>query len=194
MTARTWMAECTALFLRTVDGLTEDVLAAPSLLPGWSRKHVLAHVHHNAEAMCRLVSWATTGVETPMYPSAEHRDAEIEKSATLPGDELRRLARESAAVLADDLDRLSDDQRSRQIAIRGRLFPASELPWLRAREVAVHTVDLGAGVGFPDLPEDLVARLVRDVVDKRLGEGEGPLLAGWLTGRDSQPQVLGRWL
>ena len=34
MDARTWMAECTATFLRTVDGLTGEQLAGPSLLPG----------------------------------------------------------------------------------------------------------------------------------------------------------------
>lgn len=195
MRARTWMEECTALFLRSVDGLTEEQFAAPSLLPGWSRKHVVAHVHHNAEALGRLVSWVATGVESPMYSSVEHRNGEIEASATLSGDELRRLVRQSAGALATDLGKLSEQEWSIQVVTaQGRTVPASEIPWMRAREVAVHAVDMDAGVGFADLPENLTTTLVREVVDKRLREGEGPLLAGWLTGRGTEVPVLGRWL
>jgi uncharacterized protein (TIGR03083 family) len=195
MDARTWMTECTATFLRTVDGLTGEQLAGPSLLPGWSRAHVVAHVHHNAQALGRLVSWAATGVEERMYPSVEHRNAEIEASAALPGEELKRLVRESAEALAADLAKLPDEAWSRRVTtFRGGSIPASEIPWLRAREVAVHMVDLDAGVGFADLPADLVAALVREVVDKRLGDGEGPQLAAWLTGRTAQPTALAPWL
>src|SRR5690606_6441715 len=76
---------------------------------------------------------------------------------------------------------------------RGGSLPASGIPWLRAREVAVHTVDLDAGVGFGDLPPDLVAALVREIVDKRLTDGEGPALAAWLTGRSTGPTALAPW-
>ena len=39
--------------------------------PGWSRRHVVAHVGYNARALTRLVEWAKTGIETPMYASAD---------------------------------------------------------------------------------------------------------------------------
>lgn len=195
MTTGTWLEECTVLFLRTIDGLTEAELGAPSLLPGWSRKHVVAHVHHNAEALGRLVSWAATGVESRMYPSVEHRNAEIEASVALPAGELQRLARQSAEALATDLGKLSEQEWSHQVrTFQGNLIPASDIPWMRARELAVHAVDLDAGVGFADLPEELTTTLVREVVDKRLREGEGPVLAGWLTGRATGAPALGRWL
>lgn len=195
MDARTWMAECTVAFLRIVDGLTDEQLAGASLLPGWSRAHVVAHVHHNAQAMGRLVSWAATGVEARMYPSAEHRNAEIEASAALPGEELKRLVRQSAEALATDIAKLPDEAWSRQVApFRGGPIPASDIPWMRAREVAVHAVDLDAGVGFADLPPDLTATLVREIVDRRLRGGEGPGLAAWLTGRVTEPPALTPWL
>ena len=54
---------------------------------------------------------------------------------------------------------------------------------MRAREVCVHAVDLGAGITFGDLPADFTAALLTDVVRKRAGAGEGPELAAWLTGR-----------
>src|SRR5690606_41892945 len=118
-----------------------------------------------------------------------------EASAALPGEELKRLVRQSAEALATDLAKLPDEAWSRQVTtFRGGSLPASGIPWLRAREVAVHTVDLDAGVGFGDLPPDLVAALVREIVDKRLTDGEGPALAAWLTGRSTGPTALAPWL
>jgi maleylpyruvate isomerase len=79
-----WMSAGTELIRRALNGLPDDALRAPSALPGWTRAHVAAHVARNAEALTRLATWARTGVETRMYPSREHRAAEIESSATAP--------------------------------------------------------------------------------------------------------------
>ena len=38
-----------------------------SLLEGWTRSHLIAHVAYNAIALCNLMHWANTGEETPMY-------------------------------------------------------------------------------------------------------------------------------
>ena len=73
----------TAFFAQRLAELTDDDLEVASLLDGWTRKHLVAHVGYNAAALCRLMDWAATGVETPMYPSAEHRDREIKEGATL---------------------------------------------------------------------------------------------------------------
>ena len=80
----------TAFFAQRLAELSDDDLEADSLLDGWTRKHLVAHVGYNAAALCRLMDWAATGVETPMYPSAEHRDREIKEGATLSA---RRLAK-----------------------------------------------------------------------------------------------------
>src|SRR5690606_16135534 len=82
----------TAYFARHLDLLSDADFDAPSLLPGWSRRHVVAHVAFNARALTRLASWAATGVERAMYESAEKRDAEIEEGATRSPAELRELA------------------------------------------------------------------------------------------------------
>ena len=81
----------TAFWSRKVNELTDDELDGPSLLPGWSRRHVLAHVGYNARALTRLVQWANTGVETPMYSSPQARNQEIAYGATLPSRALRHL-------------------------------------------------------------------------------------------------------
>ena len=195
MSARDWSAEGTRLFLDAVDRIGDDGFAVPTALPGWTRAHVVAHVHHNALALGRLASWAATGTEQRMYASPEQRDAEIAESAQLPPAELRARVHASAEQLAAALDGLSPDAWQAQVlTAQGRTVPATEIPWMRAREVCVHAVDLDGGVAFADLPPAFTAALVAEVAARRAAGGEGPALAAWLTGRSAEAPVLGRWL
>lgn len=188
------MDEGTRLLLATVDGLADADFDAPSLLPGWARRHVVAHVHNNAGAFRRLLHWARTGEETPMYRPGR-RDAEIEEVAGLPVPGLRSRLRGSAEALARDLDELPAGAWDRTLVNRqGREMTARQIPWLRAREVTVHLADLAAGAGFEDLPPDLLKTLVTDVLASRVDAGNGPALARWLTGRSTQAPELGPWL
>lgn len=189
------MDQATRLLLATVDRVADTDFDRPSLLPGWTRRHVVAHVHYNAEALRRLVHWARTGEPTPMYESDERRDAEIEEGSRLPVSTVRAMLRDSAEALARDLDDLPEEAWQREVVTRqGQTIPATAIVWLRAREVAVHAVDLAAGVDFTDLPEDFVRALVEEVVARRLDSGEGPALARWLTGRATEAPELNSWL
>src|SRR6266704_2810422 len=67
--------------LATVRRLSDDDMRQPSLLPGWTRGHVLTHVARTGDAMCNLLTWARTGVETPAYRCQEARGADIEAGA-----------------------------------------------------------------------------------------------------------------
>jgi maleylpyruvate isomerase len=195
MNSREWTDAGTKLFLATLDGLADADLDAPSLLPGWSRRHVVAHVHHNAEALGRLVSWAATGAESRMYAGPDQRAAEIEASAQLPAATLRALVVRSADDLARAFDALPAQSWAHEVVTaQGRTVFATEIPWLRAREVAVHAVDLNAGASFADLPDDLTAALVADAVDKQRAKGNLSDLAAWLTGRAGEAPPLGQWL
>ncbi|WP_431906002.1 maleylpyruvate isomerase family mycothiol-dependent enzyme [Amycolatopsis thermoflava] len=190
-----WMDDGTRLVLRAIDELPDDAFDAPTLLPGWTRRHLVAHLHYNAEALRRLLSWARTGVESRMYESPEHRAAEIEAGAKLPVPELRRLVHDSADALAADVAALPADAWANEVVTaQGRTVPATEIVWMRTREVAVHAVDLDCGVGFEDLPADLVEALITDALRRRTAQGHGPALARWLTGRADQAPELGPWL
>jgi maleylpyruvate isomerase len=194
-TRRDWMDHGTKLFLAAVDRLDDAAFDRPTALPGWTRKHVIAHVHYNAQALRRLVGWARTGAESRMYASPEQRAAEIGQGAQLSAAQLRLMVNQSASALAADLDALPEPAWSHEVVTaQGRTVPASEIPWMRTREVAVHAIDLDAGVGFVDLPDDLNAALVSDVVAKRLAGGESAILAQWLTGRAAGAPALGPWL
>ncbi|TMR04837.1 maleylpyruvate isomerase family mycothiol-dependent enzyme [Actinomadura soli] len=189
------MDDGTALFLGAVDRLTGDELSAPTALDGWTRRHVIAHVHGNAEALRRLLTWAATGVENRMYSGPDQRAQEIEELSALPASELRDLVHGSAKALAADMDALPPDAwDALVITAQGRTVPAREIPFMRAREVCVHAVDLNSGVAFADLPGDFAAALAAEAVTRHAGKGHAAGLAAWLTGRADRPPALGPWL
>ncbi|WP_028266325.1 maleylpyruvate isomerase family mycothiol-dependent enzyme [Arthrobacter sp. MA-N2] len=154
----------TAFFARKLNELTDAQLDGDSLLPGWSRRHIAAHIGYNARAIARLIEWAATGIETPMYPSFAVRDEEIEFGATLSPIALRNLFDHSAVHLSVEWRDLPDDAWHHTVrTIQGRDVPASETVWMRSREVWVHAVDLDNGATFADIPAPVLERLLKDI-------------------------------
>lgn len=201
-TTRAWVEAGTDLLHRALDGTDDARLEQPSLLPGWTRKHVLGHVAANADALLNLAQWASTGVETPMYASPDQRNADIEQAAGARARDLRRWFARSAETLDSALDALDENQwRASVVTAQGRTVPATQIPWLRAREVCVHAVDLDLGLEFDALPESFLCALREDVLVKR-GEPldpTGPLdqVVAYLTGRPhrlTDVPALGPWL
>jgi maleylpyruvate isomerase len=166
--ALSWSAAGTVRLLGAVAGWGEEQYLAPSGLPGWTRKHLVAHVAANADALGNLVRWAATGEKTPMYASSEQRDADIAAGSAKPAAELAAWLHESADRLAAGAAALTTGQWAAEVVTaQGRAVPATEIPWLRSREVWVHAVDLAAGVRFADLPAGFLAALADDIAGKR---------------------------
>ncbi|MFM6850066.1 MAG: maleylpyruvate isomerase family mycothiol-dependent enzyme [Terrabacter sp.] len=165
----------TVLFQRALDNLDDASFAEPTALAGWTRAHVVAHVAANAEALVNLATWARTGVETPMYASPEQRGSDIEKGALKPAAELREWFSDSAAGLDKALGSLDGESWTRLVrTAQGRTVPATEVPWMRTREVMVHAVDLDGGVGFDDLPTDFLVEVLHDAAARRSRTADGP--------------------
>lgn len=137
-----------------------------------------------------------------MYSSMDQRNADIESGATLPATRLAAWVNGSARSLAVAMDALTTDQwRAEVVTAQGRTVPATEIPWLRAREVCVHAVDLGTGLTFADLPDGFLSALVVDIQAKRglVAVPDGPLpdVAAYLAGRPHSltgVPDLGPWL
>ena len=173
-----WIQEGTARLQAELDRLADQDLNEPCLLPGWTRRHLVAHLAANADALCRLAYWARTGDERRMYASKEQRNAEIEVGAVRPSTEIRHWFTDSCAQLTDDLGRLTGENwQASVVNAQGQTVSAREIPWLRAREVWVHAVDLAAGTSFAGLPEDFLTALAGDVAARRSYLGTGPALA-----------------
>ncbi|WP_137843312.1 maleylpyruvate isomerase family mycothiol-dependent enzyme [Microbacterium sp. 2FI] len=154
-----------AYWARSLAELADDRFDEPSLLPGWSRRHLVAHVGFNARAVARLVEWARTGVENPMYASDTQRAEEIEFGATLPVEALRHLAAHAAVHLDVEWRDLPEAAWSHEVrTAQGRLVPASETVWIRTREVWIHAVDLRNGASVRDFPPELHDLLLDDLI------------------------------
>ena len=150
----------------------------PTLLPGWPRRTLVAHVARNADALVNLLTWARTGTETPMYASTEARDAAIAASAARPAAELVADASAAADRLAVAVRGMPADAWDRAVrTAQGRTVPAATVLWMRCREVWVHAVDLAAGFGFDQVPEDVLLALVDDVVTTWARRDEIPPVA-----------------
>ncbi|WP_062213610.1 maleylpyruvate isomerase family mycothiol-dependent enzyme [Streptomyces sp. NBRC 109706] len=185
-----WARAGTAFFARALGALPDRELAGPSLLPGWSRAALVAHVGYNARALTRLCEWSRTGVERPMYASADQRAGEIALGASLPARALRSLFAHSGVHLDvewRDLPEAAWD--APVVTAQGRTVPARETAWMRTREVWVHAVDLGVGARFAELPPALLDRLADDVLAAWRRRGEAPPPTLLPTDRDTRPEV-----
>jgi maleylpyruvate isomerase len=172
----------TSRLLETVRGL--DSLSAPSLCEGWTRGHVLSHLSRNAAAYVNLFTWARTGIETPMYGSAETRAADIEAGAGRPlADQLTDLVathqRFAAAV-----DEMPPSAWAAEIRFAGgTVAPAAHVVWYRLCEVEIHHVDLDAGYTPADWPPGFTRRLLHEEHPPAGVTGPDHALAAWLIGR-----------
>ncbi|WAL68455.1 maleylpyruvate isomerase family mycothiol-dependent enzyme [Amycolatopsis cynarae] len=185
-----WARRGTAYFARKLNELSDTGLDGPSLLPGWSRRHVIAHVGYNARALTRLLTWARTGEETPMYASPQQRDTEIGLGASLPARALRHLFAHSETHLNTEWRDLPGPAWDAEVrTAQGRLVPARETAWMRTREVWVHALDLDNGASTRDFPPDLLDELAADVLRAWQRRKEQVRLTLAPTGRD--PLVLG---
>lgn len=187
-----WVAAGSSLLLDALHTLGDAALDAATALPGWSRRHLLGHVASNAEALGRLLSWAGTGVESRMYASPDQRAADIESGSARPVAQLRDAVGRGVVDLDRAVAALPERAWSAEVVTaQGRTVPAREVPWMRAREVCVHAVDLGTGRTFADLPAAFCRQLVGDVARWRAARGDGRALVLEATDTGQVWQVAG---
>lgn len=213
------MANVTDRLLATVDRLDDAALREPSLLPGWTRGHVLTHLARNADALANLAGWARTGEVTPMYPGGPgSRDADIEQGAGRRIGDIRLDLGDSAERLLGAFADFPEEGLGREVELRsGATAYGWELPLLRVREVEIHHVDLSAGYtpahwsdGFVRRTLDQLAPQFEARADCPVGAldatdlgttwrvaATGPTLSGpatgllaWLTGRSDGDGLL----
>ena len=144
--------------------LTDDQARRPSLLPGWSRGHVLNHLALQAPALERLLDWARTGTETLQYPNRAERDRAIEDGAARPAAVLVEAVNTAAHQLRRAMEAMPQAAwRATVRPITGEVCPAERVQLIRLRELEVHHVDLGLGYGFNDIPRPVLDLILADV-------------------------------
>ncbi len=185
-------------YTRTVDGLSDEDLAAPSLLPGWTRAHVVAHVALHGLALANVVNGLVHDNPVPMYPSTEDRDEAIESLAGAEPSVLREQHLVATTEFTDALARMHDSHWAGEVdrVPGGPSWPVRAVVPTRRREVEVHHADLGASYSPTDWPEDFVVELLDVVTVDHASSGPFRVRAtdlgrGWTVGGDGGPTVTG---
>ncbi|WP_344657656.1 maleylpyruvate isomerase N-terminal domain-containing protein [Catenulispora subtropica] len=141
------ISDATAHLLLTAADLTDEDLRGPSLCPGWTRGHVLTHIARNADGLANLLNTAATGEVTPMYPSDDKRNADIEAGSSRGAAEQLADLRESAARFAKAYAAAASAEGWGTPVHRtpgAEPYPAYLVPGKRLGEVVIHHVDLDA--------------------------------------------------
>lgn len=198
--------------VRTVDGLPEAAYAEPSLLPDWSRGHVVAHLALNAEGLSRVLTGAHTGQPATMYDSSEARDADIDELAATPVAGVRARLLTATTSFEQAVGAMHDEDWGARFERTpgGPSFAVANVPLMRVREVEIHHADLGAGYSPGDWSTKFAVLLLESMTKRpypapftaeatdlgrtwSYGDGDGgPRVSGsasdlgwWLTGRGS---------
>lgn len=154
----------TAYFSRYLTQLTAEDLRGPSLIPGWDRAHVVAHVGYHARELAHLIEEVRTGL--PQTETELPQAHDVDYGATLPEAALRNLHAHAAVHLNVEWRDLPAD-RWDAVVIRDGRSPVhvAQTAWRRACEVWVRAVDLNVGARFEDFPPQLLERLLHDALD-----------------------------
>lgn len=198
----TLLADATGRLLATLDGLDAAAVAAPSVLPGWTRGHLLTHLARNADGVRTLALSARTGAPFGMYPGRPLRNADIDAGATRPAELILLDVRAAAERLAAELGAMPEEAWAATInpfaPADGPQIPATALPGLRMREVEAHHIDLGLGYSWHQSPAPMLVSML-DQVPGRFSSSElAPVTVratdldrSWTVGADGGPVIEG---
>ena len=192
------LESATRRLVRTVDALDDVQFGEPSLLPGWTRGHVIAHLVLNAEGLAAAMEGVREHRPTPMYASPEDRNSDIEALSSADPGVLRDRLLASTTAIHDAVTELPDDltgERIERTPGSDRSFTAGRVGEMRLREVEIHHADLDLDYTWADWSPDFTAL----VLDNRGAVHDGPpftahaadLGRSWTFGDGSGPTVTG---
>lgn len=169
------VGHATEHFVASAIRLDDASVGEASLLPGWTRGHVLTHVARNADGLVNLLTWARTGVETMPYASREARNADIEAGSGRPIAEQLQDLQDSAARFAAAAAEVPGDRW--EVLVRWN--PETERPAravlsARLREVEIHHVDLGLDYTPAHWHEDFSGRVLDGATRAMTVAGDAP--------------------
>lgn len=169
----TGLVEATRRLVRTVDGLDAEALAEPSVLPGWTRAHVVAHLTLNAESLTGVLDGIARNEPVAMYASDDARDQDIEQLAGEDAPELRERFLGSLQPFEAALSTVPEDAWAGDFprVPDGLVFRRDRIPTMRHREVEIHHADLATDYTPADWPAPFAIALVRTLAADRSGHG-----------------------
>jgi maleylpyruvate isomerase len=157
------LESATRRLVRTVDAMADFQFAEPSLLPGWSRAHVVAHLVLNAEGLASAVEGVREQRAVPMYASQDARDGDIEQLSGADPTVLRDRLLASTTAIHEAVEELPEELyggRIERTPGSDRRFTAGRVGEMRLREVEIHHADLDLAYTWAEWPSDFTVLLL----------------------------------
>jgi maleylpyruvate isomerase len=159
------VADAHARLLATIAGLGQAQVGAPSLLPGWTRAHVLTHLARNADSNTWMLDGARADEVREQYPGGvTTRSAAIDAGAARPVAEIVADVQRTCGRLEAAYRRMDDAAWWRDTGPTSGTMKAADGVFSRLREVEVHHADLDLGSG----PAEWSAWFVAGETDRRV--------------------------
>ena len=181
------------LLLDSLAPLTDEHFRAPSLLPRYSRGHLVTHIATKARAHVRLLEGAAVGEVRRAHPDGYDPDRAAQAGAGRPAAELRADLAHSLELLEAAWAALDDAHWDRQGIMMAGPRTMAEIVGHHLRNIEVHHVDLDVG----HRPSDWPSILVETELPKRLqalpDRADHADLLAWLLGRAAAPDLVGPW-
>ncbi|HZJ03886.1 MAG TPA: maleylpyruvate isomerase N-terminal domain-containing protein [Nocardioidaceae bacterium] len=181
------------LLLASLGSLTDDDFRAPSLLPCYSRGHVVTHIANKAKAHVVIFEGPAAGEIRQLHPDGYAPDLAADLGASRSGAELRSDLAHCLELLEATWDALDDALWDRHGIMAAGPRTMAEIVAHHLRNVEVHHVDLDIG----HRPSDWPSILVEGELSKRLrsfpDRADHAEILAWLLGRAPAPELTGPW-
>jgi maleylpyruvate isomerase len=189
-----------ASLMADLDRVDDATALGPSMLPGWTRGHVLTHLARNADSNTGIFLAAQAGDVVAQYPGGnEQRAADIEAGADRSAAELCLDVEAATARLEAAWASTTDEvwETGRGVSVARGEVSLSEWVFSRWRETEVHHADLDVGYTWARWParyvrEDLRRATMAYRAQQPMGQGEMPPRALALVPNERLAWMLGR--
>jgi len=173
--------------------LADGDFRSPSLLPRYSRGHVVTHLANKTKAHVLLFGGPAAGEIRQLHPDGYDPDLAAEAGANRSAEDLCSDLEKSFELLEAAWEALDQTMWDRQGIMTAGSRTMAEIVTHHLRNVEVHHVDLAIGYLVSDWPPILVdgelAKRLRALPDR----ADHAELLAWLLGRATAPELLGQW-
>jgi maleylpyruvate isomerase len=173
--------------------LTDDDFRSPSLLPRYSRAHVVAHLANKTRAHVWVFGGPPVGEVRRLYPDGYDADRAADEGAGRSADDLRTDLTQSFDLLETAWEGLDDELWGRHGIMTAGPRTMTEIVRHHIRNVEVHHVDLDIGYRPADWPANFVEGELPKRLRVLLDRADHADLLAWLLGRSPAPELRGPW-
>lgn len=172
--------------------LDDGDFRSPSLLPGWTRGHVVTHLANKSTSLVWLYGAPAEGEIRRQFPIGYDYDLAADAGADRAAAELRSDLEQSFELVETAWDALGDGLWDQQGIVTPGLRTVTEIVSRHLRDVEVHHVDLDIGYRVSDWPGGFVEGELSKRLPALLDRADHGDLLAWLLGRTHAPD-LGPW-